>query len=173
MFSSGSAGRSWSHSSTRKVVNSFSCICSISGSNSTPGSERSSIQSCYVSLIRSIPCDTSILVRPTVESDTSLKRILPTTKSSPYGLYFFLFLSLLPWRVSKVKVKSGSSPLSTSVCSGQSQSSSVYGKDPSSTSSHSVNSRSSDISQSSTTSFPSFLSRVLLSFASQAGLTIN
>ena len=53
----------------------------------------------------SISCGTTILSRPTIESIASLKIYLSTTKFWPYVLYFFLFLPLLPWRVSMVKRK--------------------------------------------------------------------
>ena len=78
------------------------------------------------------------------------------TQSSPYGLYFFLFLPFLPCRVSIVKGRSSCTPLSISVCSGQFQYSSAHGKVSPSTSTLSVNSKSSGRSQPSTTSFPSF-----------------
>ena len=82
---------------------------------------------------------------------------------SPYGLYFFLFFPLLPWRVSMVKGKSGctlyqfqfvlDSPVFFGIWK------SFIG--------------SSGRSQLFTTSFPSFLSRVPFSFTSQAGSTIK
>ena len=172
MVSFGSAGRSWSHSSTRRFVNPCSCICSVSGSNSTSGSEQSSIQSYSVSLTRSISCGTTTSSSTTRKSIMSLKTNLSMTKSSPYGLYFFLLFPILLWRVSMVKRNSGCTRYSTSVCFGHSQSSLAYGR-VSSTSARSVNSRSNGRSQLSTTSFPSFLSHVPLSFTRRQGPLSN
>ena len=59
------------------------------------------------------------------ESATSSSTILSTTKSSPYGLYLFMSPHLLLHLVSMVKGKLGSTPLSTSVCSGLFQSSAL------------------------------------------------
>ena len=67
-------------------------------------------------LCRSISCGTNTSSRPTNESIMSLKKILSMTKSSPYGLYFFLPFPHLLWRVSMVKGRSGCTPLSISVC---------------------------------------------------------
>ena len=121
-----------------------------------------SIQSLSVSTIRSMSCDTIISSKLTIESVTSSNTILSTTKSSQYRFRFLWSLPLLLCRVSMVKRKSDYAPLSTSVCSGQFQSSSKYGRVSSSTSIRSVSSRSSGRSQSSITSFPSFLSGVPL-----------